>query len=168
MTMGFSVSNAQVIDLVSGANFGSLDFSQNYNATVQLATNGTINVTGSGVVANGGEAAGHIRITAPDTGIIEVKCVAQAQLFDASATSIDIENIEISVNSGVPFGNGLPCGGIGAGDPVATTIDMDALPDPNVFVGGEISISSPITLPTDRVYNTTGGGVPITFSIVVQ
>jgi hypothetical protein len=162
------VVQAQVIDLISGINFGSLDFAQTYNTHIQLGTNGNLNISGSGVASGGGEVAGHVRITLPDTGIIEIKCTSQAQLFDVLATPLTIDNIEISVGSGVNFGSAAPCNGVGAGDAVATTIDMDVIPDPDIFIGGEIMILSPVTLPSDHVYNTTGGGTPITLSVVVQ
>lgn len=159
---------AQVINTISSVDFGSVDFAATYNARIQLGTDGNVAISGFGMTSNGGETAGHLRITLPDTGIVEVKCVSEALLTDPTATSLTIENIEISVASGVAFGSGISCQGIGAGDAVTTTIDIDALPDPDVFVGGEIIISSPITLPADRVYNTTGSGTPITLSIVVQ
>lgn len=166
--MTASYAQAQVIESVSGVDFGSYDFSTSYNVKIQLGTDGNAALIGSGVASNGGEAAGQIRITSPDTGIVEIKCAATAQLTDPTATSLTIENIEIAVNTGVVFGNGDACQGIGGGDGIAATIDMDAIPDPNVYIGGEIVISGAITLPTDHVYNTTGTGTPIVLSIVIQ
>ncbi len=159
---------AQAMDSISDINFGSYDFSGSYNVQIQLGTDGNAAVIGTGVAFNGGETAGQIRITSPDTGIVEVKCTTTAQLTDPTATSLTIENIEIAVNTGVSFGNGSACQGIGGGDGIATTIDMDALPDPNVYIGGEISIPGTITLPTDHVYNSTGTGTPVTLSIIIQ
>ena len=159
---------AQTIESVSDINFGSYDFSTTYNVQIQLGTDGNASVIGTGVAFNGGETAGQIRITSPDTGIVEIKCTTTAQLTDPTATSLTIENIEIAVNTGVSFGNGNACHGIGGGDSIAATIDMDAIPDPNVYIGGEISIPSPITLPADHIYNTTGTGTPVTLSIVIQ
>ena len=166
--VGSLSARAQVINTISFVDFGSVDFATTYNARIQLGTDGSVQISGFGMTSNGGETAGHVRITLPDTGIVEVKCVSEAVLTDPTATSLTIENIEIAVASGVTFGSGISCQGIGAGDAVTTTIDMDALPDPDVFIGGEIIVSSPITLPADRVYNTTGSGTPITLSIVVQ
>ncbi len=159
---------AQTINLIASADFGSFDFDTTYNAQLKLGTDGNITISGSGIVSNGGEIAGHIRITLPNTGIVEIKCPTQATLTDPTATTLTIQNIEIAVNTGVAFGSGITCLGSGGGDPVTTTIDMDALPDPDVFIGGEIDISSAITLPADHVYNTTGTGTPITLSIIVQ
>jgi len=159
---------AQTVSVISDMGFGQFDFSQTFNVRLQLATNGNMQVIGSGVSFNGGENAGQIRITTPDTGIVEIKCADTALLYDAAATNLTIENIEISVNTGVAFGAGDSCNGLGAGDAVAATIDMDAIPDPNVYIGGEIIVSSPITLPPDQGYSTTGSGTPIMLSIVVQ
>tara|TARA_R110001592_G_scaffold29350_17_gene106735 strand:+ start:2006 stop:2557 length:552 start_codon:yes stop_codon:yes gene_type:complete len=161
-------ASAQTINTVSGINFGAYDFATTFNVRIQLGTDGNASLTGSGASFQGGEAAGHIRITSPDTGIIEIKCTTTAQLFDPTATTLTIENIEISVNTGAPFGDGNACNGLGGGDATAATIDMDALPDPDVFIGGEITLSSPITLPADHSYSTTGSGTPIMLSIVIQ
>lgn len=163
-----SVVRAQVVNNISDLGFGSFDFDTTYNATIQLATNGSLNIIGSGIVSNGGETAGQIRITSPDTGLVDIKCSSSAVLSDPTATDLTISSIEISVNSGVSFGSGDACNGVGAGDAVAVTVDMDALPDPNIFIGGEIVINSAITLPTDHTYSSSGAGTPVTLSVVVQ
>lgn len=168
MVGGSPFARAQVINLISSVDFGSVDFAATYNARIRLGTDGNVSISGFGMTSNGGGTAGHIRITLPNTGIVEVKCVTSALLSDATATDLTIENIEIAVTTGVAFGSGISCQGTGGGDSVTTTIDMDAIPDPNVFIGGEIVISTPITLPTDHVYNTTGSGTPIMLSVVVQ
>ena len=159
---------AQTVSVISDMDFGQYDFAETFNVRLQLGTDGNAQVVGSGVSFGGGERAGQIRITTPDTGIVEIKCSNTAELYDASATTLTIENIEISVNVGVAFGSGSACNGLGAGDAVATTIDMDAIPDPDVYIGGEVIISSPVTLPSDQGYSTTGSGTPMMLSIVVQ
>jgi hypothetical protein len=159
---------AQVFDDVVDLGFGSFDFDTSYNATIQLATNGVLNISGSGIVSNGGETVGQIRITSPDTGLVDIKCTSSAVLSDPTASDLTISSIEIAVNAGVALGAGDACGGIGAGDPVAATIDMDALPDPYVYIGGQIVINGVITLPTDHTYSTNGAGTPVTISVVVQ
>ncbi len=159
---------AQTIDSVSDLGFGSFDFDTSYNATIQLATNGDLGIVGSGIVSNGGESVGHIRITLPDTGLVNVKCSSTGVLAGAGASSLTISNVEIAVNAGTNFGSANPCNGVGAGDGVAVIVDMDALPDPDIYIGGEIVINSAITLPSDRNYSTGGAGSPITFSVVVQ
>lgn len=107
-------------------------------------------------------------MVSPATGIIEIRCATTAVLADPTATSLTIENIEVAVNTGTTFGSGSACNGSGGADPVATTVDLDALPTPNIFIGGEIMFSGPITLPTDKTYSTSGSGTPIRVSIVVQ
>lgn len=161
-------AQAQVIDYITGFSFGSLDFSTSFSVTLQLGTNGALDVSGFGVVSNGGENAGHIRITSPDTGMIDVRCTSQAVLAHPTASPITIQNIEIAVNTGVVFGGGNQCNGVGIGDLPAATIDMDAIPDPDVYIGGEIVISSPIILPSNDVYNTSGDGTPVTISLIIQ
>ena len=80
---------AQVVNTISNIDFGQYDFSTSYNIRIQLGTDGNAQLIGSGVTFNGGETAGQIRITSPDTGIVEVKCTTTAQLFDPTATTFD-------------------------------------------------------------------------------
>lgn len=168
LILSASPVQAQTINNIADLAFGSFDFDTSYNATIQLATNGSLNIVGSGIISNGGENAGQIRITLPDSGLVDVKCASSAVLSDPSATDLVIDNIEISVNNGVAYGAGNACNGIGAGDAVAVTVDMDALPDPDIYIGGRIVINSAITLPTDHTYSSSGSGTPVRFSIVVQ
>ncbi len=165
----YAPANAQVVvNTISTVSFGSLDFGNTYSARIQLGTNGDLNVVGSGIIANGGEAAGHIRITSPDTGIIDIKCTTTAAMHGQGATNIAMESIELSVNIGRAFGTASACDGLNPGDNVAVSIDMDALPDPDVYIGGEVVIPTQIFLPSDKIYSTTGTGSPIVLSIVVQ
>lgn len=159
---------AQTIDNVSDVAFGDFDFDTSFNATVQLGTNAGLSVSGSGVVSNGGEAVGHLRITTPDTGIVDVKCTQTAVLSDVTATDITIENIEIALDVGVAFGAASACQGVGGGDAVAVSVDMVAFPDADLYIGGEFSVTSPMSLPIDHTYATSGTGTPIMLSIVVQ
>tara|TARA_B100001989_G_scaffold249166_1_gene223995 strand:+ start:6995 stop:7591 length:597 start_codon:yes stop_codon:yes gene_type:complete len=164
-----NLARAQVvINSNANINFGTVDFDTTYNGNIQLGTDGNVQTTGFGLVARDNGNAGAIQVTSPDTGILELKCSSTAQLTDPTATDLDIVNVEIAVNTGVAFSSGVDCNGVGGGDAVATTLDMDALGDPNIFIGGEIAITGAITLPSDRVYNTTGSGTPIQLSIVVQ
>ena len=162
------IAQAQVVNTLSSVDFGSFDFATNYNGRIQLGTNGNVQTTGFGISSNGGETAGHLQVTAPGTGIIDIKCATTATLADPVGTDLTIVNIEIAVNTGVAFGSANACNGLGGGDAIAATIDLDALPTPNIYIGGEIVISTPITLPTDKMYSTTGAGTPIMLSIVTQ
>lgn len=163
-----TIVTAQVFGSVTEMNFGSYEFSTSYNVQMQLGTDGNLSFSGSGATFNGGEAAGSFRITSPDTGTIEVRCAVAAELADPTATSLTIENIELAVDSGVSFGSGFSCHGAAGGDSVAMTIEMDTTLDPTVYIGGEIFISSAITLPSDHVYSTSGTGTPVVFSITIQ
>lgn len=148
--------------------FGTIDFADTHNGNIQLGTDGQVNATGYGLSARNNGNAGSIKITEPNTGIIDVKCASSAQLIDSVAPSLDIQNIEIAINTGVSFGNGIACQGLLPANPVTTTIDMDALPDPDILVGGEVVINNISPLPTDRVYSTSGGGSAIRLSITIQ
>ena len=163
------VTHAQTINTISSIDFGDFDFATTYNGTIQLGTNDTLNTTGSGISYNGGATRGQIRVTAPGTGIIDVKCATTAQMVSPpSADPFDIDQIELAVTTGVAFGSGNSCNGLGGGDAVATTVDLDANPNPDIYIGARINIPTPITLPASHSYTTTGTGTPVMLSIVVQ
>ncbi len=162
-------ARAQVVTSANTAiSFGTIELADTHSGNVQLATNGDVQTTGSGLSARDDGNAGSIKITEPDTGIIDIKCASSGQLVDAVAPSLTIQNIEIAINTGVSFGNGIACRGILPADPVTTSIDMDALPDPDILVGGEVVINNISPLPTDRMYSTNAGGNAIRLSITVQ
>lgn len=159
---------AQTIDNLSSLDFGSFDFALSHNVTIQLATNGSLSVIGSGAVSNGGESVGHIRITSPDTGLLNIKCSATAVLSDPTAVDLTIDQIEMAVNTGTSFGNAFACHGTGAGAAPAVIIDVSALNDPDIYIGGQVVVNNVSSFPSDRTYSTVGAGSPISFSIVVQ
>lgn len=162
-------ASAQVsISSLADMDFGAVDFATVYSGSVRLATNGDVTVTGSGLVLSSGGNAGHLRVDTPLTGIIDIRCATSGTLVSPSATSLTISNVEIAVNSGQAYSDGEECFGSGLGDAVAESIDLDSLPTPNIYIGGEIVIPGAITLPPNRTYSTSGSGTPITLSIVVQ
>ena len=163
-----SVYAQVVINTTANIDFGRVDFAASHNGNIRLGTNGNVSTTGFGLASRNDGNAGSARVTSPDTGILEVKCSATGELVDPVATNLNITNVEIAINTGVNFGSGIACGGTQPADPVVTTLDMDALGDPDILIGGEIAVSGPITLPPDKVYSTSGGGTPIGLSIVVQ
>lgn len=164
-----SASYAQVsVSSLSDMDFGAIDFAGAYSGSIRLGTNGDVTVTGFGLVVANSGSAGSIRIDTPDTGIVEVKCTTTGEMVGAGATSLTISSVEIAMNSGAAFGGASLCQGIGAGDSSAIDVDMDSFPDAIILIGGEISIPGAITLPSDRHYNTTGSGSPISLSLVVQ
>lgn len=164
-----AVGHAQIVtNTNANMDFGKIDFSDTHNGTVQLGTDGNVQTSGSGMVARNDGNAGRVKITQPDTGIIDVKCATSGELVDSFAPSLDIQNIEIAVNTGVVFGSGIACLGILPANPVTTSIDMDVLIDPDVLIGGEVPITNISPFPVDNLYSTSGGGTPIRLSITIQ
>ncbi len=150
--------------------FGTVTFDTTHNGNLQLGTNGILQITGIGMTSGNDAQAGHVVITSPDTGLIEVKCETTGKLADPPATTLDIINTEIVLDTPQPFGSGDPCQGTKNNDPVVLLIDLAASVDPDIFIGGEVEVLGPLTFPADRSYETTGGGgaKPIVLSIVVQ
>ncbi len=159
---------AQTTSTISSISFGDFDFALTYNGNIQLGTNNTLNVTGSGISYNGGATRGHLRVTSPATGIIQIKCTAFAEMVSSGASNLAINELEIAITTGVAFGSGNECAGIGGGDAIAASVDLDANPNPDIYIGGEIDITTPINLPASHNYTTAGTGTPLILSVIVQ
>lgn len=162
------VSYCQVtLNGLADMDFGNVDFAATYSGSVQLGTNGTVQTTGFGISSTDNGNAGQVRVTFPDTGIVELKCAQTAQMISPPATALNITNMEVAVNTGVAFSNGTACQGTAGADPVTLTLNMAILGDPDIFIGGEISIPGPISISGLQNYSSSGG-TPIRLSFVVQ
>jgi len=167
--VSLNVAIAQVVmNPSANIDFGRIDFADSHNGRVQLGSNGNVSATGFGIAPRNNGNAGLVRITSPDTGTLEVKCSSSGVLSDASASDLNIVNVEIAVNVGVSFGSGIACAGVLPADPLTTTLDMDALGDPEILIGGEVPINNIGSFPADREYNSGDGGSDIRLSITVQ
>ena len=157
-----------VLSNPSDVTFGSIAFSTSYSGSLRLGTDGNLTIIGSGMVSSNDSQAGHVIITSPDSGIVEIKCRATGQMIAPGATTLDIVDTEISVDTPQVFGSGDACGGTTGASPVAATVNLATNPDPDIFIGGRINIPGPITLPGNVSYSSIGGGQAITLSFTLQ
>ena len=158
-----------VINNASDLNFGTIAFDTNYSGNLRLGTNGNLEVQGTGMVSFDDTQSGHIIITSPDTGLAELKCDASGQMSASGATTLTVEDIEVTIDTRQTFGNGSLCQGVTGTSPVALLIDLAASQDPDIYIGGRINIPTNATLPSGSAYSTSsGGGQPITLSITLQ
>lgn len=146
--------------------FGFLEFDVTHSGTLQLGTNGVLNVTGTGLASDLATSSGVVTVTAPATGIVEVRCTNTGKLKNGNS-SLDLTGVEIAVNTGLPFGSGSACQGTRNNDPTAAVIDLAATPTPNILIGGQMSVPAN-SLNAGTYTSATGGGSAITLAITIQ
>ena len=71
------------------------------------------------------------------------------------------------MNTGVAFGSGNACNGNKGNDAPAVVIDLAATPSPNILIGVEVAIVTN-DLVAGTYTSNTGGGTPITLTVVFQ
>lgn len=162
-----SLATAQItLNINSQMNFGSLMFDATHSGTVQMGTNGSASVAGTGLAHLGGSIAGNIGIEGSGE-VVEVKCSTSGQL-SLQNSKIDISATEVSLDAGVNAGNAIACEGTKRSNPAVLVIDLSANSTPEILVGATLSISSNSL--DSGLYDTSGGGgaKPIVLTVIVQ
>ena len=147
--------------------FGDLDYEAIHSGQVQLGTDGTaaLSVAAVGLTLAGTPAAGDVDVSGNNTSTIEISCDAGGTLTDGGGNSLTLQNVEIAIDTGVAFGAGTACAGVGT---VSTTVDLSLNNTPKILMGGEIDTGvSAIT--SDATYSTANAaGSPVTLRVVYQ
>lgn len=133
-----------------------------------LGTNGGVSLTGSGLFYQGNAVPG--QITLNDTaGIVEIRCDRTSVMAENNGVgALSVSDIEVAVSIGAPAGSGSPCEGVGGADTAAAIVNLDSNPNARVLFGGKLNIPSG-ALNGGRTYSSSsGGGSPLTISIVFQ
>lgn len=149
----------------SSMSFGQIDYDASPTGHLELGTDGNVSAFGSGIAVGGFPNAGTVSVTG-NTGTIDIRCASVVTLADNNSNSYDITDIEIAVNTGLPFGSAEACQGAGSGDPVALSLDLFINPNPTLFFGGRVSIDNTVTSGQFSTLNT--GGTPLTLRVVFQ
>ncbi|PZP57482.1 MAG: hypothetical protein DI586_00155 [Micavibrio aeruginosavorus] len=160
---------AQTVQMAldSNMNFGLIEYSSFHSGELTLGTNGAVNLTGSGLYYQGGAVPAQISITG-STGIVEIRCDDTGALASSSGSPIPISDIEVAVDTGLPPGSADECEGAGGGAPDALVIDLDNSPNPKLFFGGKLNISSGALSGESSFTSSNGGGASLTLSAVFQ
>ena len=109
-------------------------------------------------------AAGSVTINGTVGEVVDISCVTIATLSDGTNT-MSITSTEINIASGVAFGSGSSCAGLGI-SPIAHTISA-TLANNDVLFGARINGSAaPVA---SGVYNTSkAGGAPLIIRVIYQ
>jgi hypothetical protein len=165
-----SIQTRVAISLAVSKNmdFGTVDYEPVHTGTVQLATNDTVTLGGgsSGITVSGGSpAAAIVNLGGDGASIVEVSCEDGGLLTDGGANNLTLQNTEYSIDTGVAFGSGISCSGLGVSP---TSIDLSANPTPKILLGGEIDVSGS-AINVSAIYGTfNAGGNPMTVRVVYQ
>ncbi|MDD9911806.1 MAG: hypothetical protein OXR68_07460 [Alphaproteobacteria bacterium] len=148
------------VDFTTGA--GVIEFTGTPGASdlVSLGTDGNIAVGGTAFTAPSTGTAGDVDITGDGSSNVEVSCTDTATISDG--TNNLTVNMEIAMDTGVAYGSGTDCAGLGT-TPLTHTLDGTD----KILVGGQIVGNSGTV--TSAVYNTTNsGGSAATVRVVYQ
>ena len=147
-------------------NFGVIDFASSHAGNLELGTNGILDVSAGGLAADSNAQAGSFTITSPETGVITIKCTASGRM-QLGNLDLPINDTEVAINIGQPFGQGTACQGIRESDQPAAVIDLSLTPTPNILIGGRVDISSNEL--TSGTYDTSAiGGQAVILNIIVE
>jgi len=149
------------MDFTTGTNV--IEFAGTPGATdlVNLGTDGNITTGGTAFTAPTTGQAGDIAVSGATGLTIEVSCSDDATISDGT-NSLTVGSLEVVMDTGVAFGSGTDCEGLGT-NPLTHTLDGTDV----VLMGGQIEGDSGTV--TTNVYNTTNaGGTAATIRVVYQ
>lgn len=144
-------------------NFANISYTDSASGTISLGTDNALLFTdgySGGSIGNAGSA-----VIDGDTGeSIDIYCDMGGALSDGTQT-IPLQGVEVAIQTGVPFGSGAGCQGMGS---PATSHTIDGIPDANkLLIGAQIDGSTTPNVP--GIYSTgNSGGDPITIRVLYQ
>lgn len=147
-----------------GIEFSTIYFTSTASGNIDIGANSSISY-GSGYSGGGSGTAGVIPISGGKVGdFIDITCSSMATLSD-DINTMPISSTEIVMGSGVAFGSGTSCAGIG-NSPL--THQMSSTSSNNIiYMGARIDGS---TAPAEAgTYNTiNSGGVSLIIQVILQ
>lgn len=149
-------------------NFGAVDFDPIHTGSIQLGTNGSVTLGGgaSGLNLNGGTpTAGDVTIGGDGQSMIEISCENTGILGGAGASTLNLSNVQFSIDVGQSFGGATSCAGLGNSP---ATIDLSVNAAPQILFGAALDVSGS-AISTSGSYSTAAaGGDPVTMRVVYQ
>lgn len=160
---------AQTVQMALDANlnFGLIEYSSFHSGELTLGTNGAVNLTGSGLYYQGGAVPAQISITG-STGVLEIRCDDAGALAGGNGSPMPITDIEVALDTGVSPGSANECQGASGASPDALTIDLDNSPNPKLFFGGKLNITTGALSEENSFTSSNSGGSSLTLSAVFQ
>lgn len=143
--------------------YGIIQFSDSAAGNIDMGTNASIIYT-DGYSGGSMGAAGSVTINGTTGEIVDISCITVATLSDGTNT-MPITSAEINIASGVAFGSGIACAGLGIAS-MAHTISATPTNN-NILLGARIDGStSPVA---SGAYSTANaGGSPLTIRVIYQ
>lgn len=164
-----SLATAQIeLTVNAHMDFGKVMFDATESGFIRLATNGTIDTTGTGLSYISGGNAGSITITSSSPDIVEIKCDKSGALTFTNGDQMSIDQAQVSLNVGQSYDGATRCNGKAGTDTAAIVHDLSVDPSPEVLMGARLNTTD-ITLQSG-VYSTTNPGStdPVTLRVIVQ
>ena len=162
-----------VLNSTSDISFGTIEYQTSHAGTISIGTNGALTITGTGMTYDSGSSPGQVTVNAtPSSGVIEIKCTDTAKLKATNGNNtLDVDSVEVTVNSVAVFGGGNACQGTRKKDPVASTFDITGVPTITIYLGGRVQIPSGALAngsSTDTYSGANTGGKTVTLRVLFQ
>jgi len=148
-----------VLGINSTINFGTYEFDTSHRVDIEMGKNGKIALANqTGIVYSGGASPGAVTISATPQDVVEVKCDRSGRIIvQENGQRLNINQLQISVDAGVPYGSGSSCDGVGGRRNPAAVIDLAANPDPVILIGGRLRVFRNRLVSGTHAASNTGG-----------
>ena len=165
-----SVNMKAVISATAGQdmNFGNVNFEPNHSGEIRLATNGSVQLGGgaSGLTLDGGSpTAGDVTISGDGQSNIEISCESNGVLGSNGSGTLNLQDVQFSVDSGRSYGAATNCSGLSS---PAAVLDLASNNAPKLFFGGALNVSGNAISASDQYSTANAGGDPVTVRVVYQ
>lgn len=170
VTVGAAVNMRAVISAAVGQemSFGNIDFEPVHTGEIQLGTDGVVQLSGStsGISLNGGSpSAGDLVVAGDGQSIIEISCESNGVLSSTSANSLNLQNVQFSIDTGQAFGSATHCAGLGTS---VASVDLTGNGAPKLLFGGALDVSGNAISVSEAHSTANAGGDPVTVRVVYQ
>lgn len=165
MRLGLSFANEVDMDFTPSA--GHIDFYGTPDPTVDFVTMGTDGaVAAVGTILQPSAAVGtpgSIDIVSDGVSLVNITCTATAVLAEAGAKTMNVDQLQISMNTGTAFASpGYVCAGLASGSPLSYQLTGTD----KIILGGRLV--GPADVITALYSSTLTGGTPATVEVVYQ
>lgn len=164
-------SLAQItLNITSGIHFGQYEYDSSHSGTIRMGTDGNITIVGgSGVSYVSGTASpGTVAVSGSPQDVIELKCEPGGRIqIQSNGRNLNVREMEIAADVGVPFGNAAHCTGTGRRRAPALVIDLATNPNPIILMGGEIRLGNN-RLASGTHFASNPGGDTLRLRVVFQ
>jgi hypothetical protein len=145
-TLGIKKAASQTVsfNVNSDMDFGIIEYETSHYGQIQLGTNGSVTIIGTGLTYDSGAHPAQMTLTAnPASGVLEIKCEALGHVKNADGSvSLSISPTKISIGTGLPYASATECEGTDTGQSPAAVIDLSVTPTPIIYLGGSLIINT--------------------------